>query len=151
LGYRRLVPSTSIPAPESRRWEVIAEQLERDAVEPTSEQIRVATAIGVTLPTDIPAPVAVIVLRDQLSDVLFARVAGGAEIPDALRELEDELDIATPAHLVTGTREEVSAWFAARYMIKTARGRSRRETTARRRRGQPRMAERAASDFEYRE
>lgn len=109
--------------PERPCWQVVADQLDKDAVAPTSEQVRVATAIGVTLPSNIPAPVAAVVLRDQLSDVLFARVGGtGWEIPDALTELEDELRVSAHAHLVTGTREEVSAWFAARYMIKTARG-----------------------------
>lgn len=116
------MPSTSTPGPERPRWEVVAEQLETEAAEPTADQIRVAIAIGVTLPPDIPAPVAAIVLRNQLSDVLFVRVGSAGEIPDALTELEDELGIATRARLVTGTREEVSAWFAARYMIQTARG-----------------------------
>lgn len=115
---------TGLPnsASEVPRWEAVATELEVLAAGPTREQFRVAAAVEVPLPSGVPAPVAAVVLRHGLSGVLFVQVHGGAEIPQALADLEDELSISDRAHLVTGSREEVSAWFAARYMIKTALG-----------------------------
>ncbi|MGH3598730.1 MAG: hypothetical protein ACRDQH_00385 [Pseudonocardiaceae bacterium] len=114
---------TSNSASDIPRWKAVADLLEGLASGPTPEQARVAGAIGVTLPDGIPAPVAAIVLKHGLSDVLFDHVRGGAEIPENLVELEDELGLSTErAHLVTGSRDEVSAWFAARYMVMTACG-----------------------------
>lgn len=104
------------------RWKEVAEYLEMLVSGATAEQIRVAEAVGVTLPAGIPAPVAAVVLRDGLSEVLFDQVRGDADIPDTLTDLEDELGLTGRAYLVTGSRVELSAWFAARYMVMTARG-----------------------------
>lgn len=49
-------------------------------------------------------------------------LGGKTEIPEALTELETDLGITTPAYLTTESREEVSGWFQARYMLLTARG-----------------------------
>ncbi|WP_300645789.1 hypothetical protein [Nocardioides sp.] len=111
----------SSSTPEVPRWRAVAEYLEMLISGPTAEQIRVSEAVGVELPAGLPAPVAAVVLKAGLSKVLFDPVRGGAEIPDSLTELEDELGITARAYLITDSRAEVSAWFAARYMVMTAR------------------------------
>lgn len=104
------------------RWKAVAERLEALAAGPTPAQVELARAVGATLPEDMPAPVAAVVLMDGLSEVLFTHVRGGAEIPEALADLEDELGLNGRAHLVTGSHDEVSARFASTYMVMTARG-----------------------------
>lgn len=114
-------PTRSLPS-QQPRWEVVALQLEAHAQGPTAEQAALAETAGLDLPDNIPAFVAAVVLKHQLQHVLFDKTRTGAEIPEQLRDLEDELGIGTPASLITNSREEVSAWFAARYAIKTAIG-----------------------------
>lgn len=104
------------------RWEQVASRLEAAAAGPSEGQLTTATALGLSLPEGVPATVAAVVLKNHLAGVLLEGVGRGAEIPDTLVELEGELGIPDPAALVTGSAAEVSAWFAARYMIMTARG-----------------------------
>ena len=92
------------------------------AAQPSDAQRTTAAALGIDLPENIPATVAAVVLKQYLSDVLLEDVGRAGEIPDALLTLEDDLEIGGHAALVTGSRAEVSAWFAARYMVMTARG-----------------------------
>lgn len=110
------------PAETKPRWELIAEKLESLAGAPTDEQIKMAAATGIKVPLDVPAPVTAVILQDGLSSVLFRKLGKKVDIPEALTELENDLEIAEPAFLRTGATEEVSAWFQARYMLKTARG-----------------------------
>ncbi|WP_411699023.1 Shedu anti-phage system protein SduA domain-containing protein [Conyzicola sp.] len=109
------------PSPPSR-WTEIADKLDAMSAAPTSEQIQVSNRLGITLRGDLPAPVAAVVIRDRLSSAIFQGTGRAADIPEALTELEEELGIEASAQLVTNTRDEVSAWFAARYMQMTARG-----------------------------
>lgn len=104
------------------RWRLVADKLESLTAAPSEEQKGLATAIGISIPADVPAPVAAVILRDALSSVLLQSVGGKADIPEALTDLEGELGLTTPAYLTTGSRQEISAWFHARYMLATARG-----------------------------
>lgn len=104
------------------RWKHVASQLEAAATGPLEEQFATATALGLSLPKGMPATVAAVVLKDHLAGVLLEGLGRESEIPESLVELERELGIADPAVLVTGSAAEVSAWFAARYMLMTARG-----------------------------
>lgn len=104
------------------RWEEVAQRLESLASSPTDEQLRVAMALGITLDADLPAPVAAVVLRSHLEAALMESVGRDSEIPETLGMLEDQLGITDRAELRTGSSAEVSAWFASRYMLLTARG-----------------------------
>ncbi len=108
-----------VPAP---RWEHVASQLEAAAAGPSEAQQATAKALGISLPVNAPAPVAAVVLKDHLAGVLLEGVGRRGEITETLVALEDELGITESATLVTGSAAEVSAWFAARYMVMTARG-----------------------------
>jgi hypothetical protein len=103
-------------------WEVVADRLERLAAAPTAEQVRIAKATGIELPMHVPASVAAVILRAGLAEALFQSIGRAVEIPDALSEIEVELGLDATTWLITGSREEVSAWFGARYMLKTAVG-----------------------------
>ncbi|MDZ5661408.1 DUF4263 domain-containing protein [Nocardioides sp. S-58] len=107
---------------EIPRWQQVAEQLERLLAGPTKEQFEVAEALEVTLPRKVPAPVAAVILKQSLSDVIFEGAGRASEIPDLLTDLEDQLGLAEGAVLVTGTDKEVSAWIGTRFMMMTARG-----------------------------
>lgn len=104
------------------RWEQVALGLEAAAAGPSEVQQATATALGLSLPKGAPATVAAVVFKNHLAGVLLEGVGRGGEIPDTLVALEDELGVTDPAALVTGSAAEVSAWFAARYMLMTARG-----------------------------
>lgn len=104
------------------RWEEVAERLDSLAQRPTEEQRRVAEALGIAIDDDTPAPVTAVILKSRLSGALLENLSADAEIPESLIELEDELDSKSRAQLVTGSRLEVSAWFASRYMQLTANG-----------------------------
>lgn len=117
-----IMPNPVPPTKTMPRWELIAERLEALSTAPTDEQVQVAAATGISIPSDVPAPVAAIIIQDGLASVLFRKLGKKVEIPDALTELENDLEINEPAFLRTGSTEEVSAWFQARYMLKTARG-----------------------------
>lgn len=81
-----------------------------------------ASALGLTLPMNVPATVAAVVLRAHLAEVLMEDIGPEREIPDALSALEAELGVREAARLVIGSDAEVSAWFAARYMSMAAGG-----------------------------
>lgn len=104
------------------RWEQVASQLEAAATGPSKAQRTTANALGLILPERVPAPVAAVLLKNHLADVLLEGLGRRSEIPETLVELEHELGITEPATLATSSAIEVSAWFAARYMIMTARG-----------------------------
>lgn len=101
---------------------MVAEKLERLAKSPTTEQLRVGKALGISLPTSVPAPVVGVILQQKLASALFKGIGNQAVLPDSLGVLEDELGVTDRAFLITHSREEVSAWFNARYMEMTARG-----------------------------
>lgn len=103
------------------RWEQVAERLEQLAKGPLGEQRDVAEALGIDL-YDTPAPVAAELIRVHLAPALLTKVVRDSELPERLRELEQEHGVAKPAEIRAGTRAEVSAWFAALYMGLTARG-----------------------------
>lgn len=111
----------SFPSPQPQ-WARVADSLDAMIAGPTQDQVRVARALGVALGQGLPAPVAAVVIRDSLKSVLFQGVGGEADLPEALAELEDELNITPTTSLITGSRAEVSAWFSARYMVMTSRG-----------------------------
>ncbi len=73
------------------------------------------------LPEALPAVVAAARLKVFLADVLMEPVKR-QEIPETLRELERDLGMPDYVEMVTDSKTEVSAWFAALYMVKTARG-----------------------------
>lgn len=104
------------------RWEAVAENLEALATSPTAKQIQVAKAVGIDIPADMPAPVAAVVIKDWLSGVLMESLGRDAEIPEGLILFEDELGVTHRAVLTTGSSQEVSAWFDARYKLLTVRG-----------------------------
>lgn len=103
-------------------WLSIADNLESAATKPTSKQVELADHLGMALGSDVPAPVAAVRLANVLKETLALPGSRDAEIPESLTELEGELGISSSAVLVLHTSQEVSAWFAARYMLKTARG-----------------------------
>lgn len=113
---------TSSPASAAPRWQVVALQLQALIDGPTAEQISAAKALGLTLLDHLPAPVAAVVLRRHLGDAIGERLTFGAEVPESLTDLENDVGVTVTSSLVTESREEVSAWFAARYMLKTVRG-----------------------------
>ena len=104
------------------RWEDVACDLEAQLAAPTGEQRRVASALSVLLPPDVPSGVASVILRAALSTALLEDLPLADDIPQVLWDIEDELSVRRTTKLITGTRVELSAWFAARYVLKTVRG-----------------------------
>jgi len=104
------------------RWEQVALQLEAAVNGPSEEQRAAADALGLSLPERVPAPVAAVLVKNHLASVLLEGLGRRSDVPESLVELEAELGISENAVLTTGSAVEVSAWFAARYMVMTARG-----------------------------
>lgn len=104
------------------RWQLVAERLEALASGPTEQQHRLASAIGISLSDTTPASVAAVVLHSHIDDALRRPLRPGDGIPEVLADIEDELGVDRTTVLLTGSREEVSGWFEARYMLKSARG-----------------------------
>ena len=104
------------------RWQLVADRLETLVSGPTPEQLSVAAKLDIALASTLPAPVAAVVLRGHLKAALRQNLRSAEEIPETLGEIEDHLGVKRTESLLTNTREEVSAWFEARYMLKTARG-----------------------------
>lgn len=107
---------------ETPRWKIVAQNLQTLTSGPTPAQTSTAEALSLKLGKRVPAPVAAVVLKHHLAAALLEHRQTDAEIPDVLAEIEAELRLSPTKRLITGTREEVSSWFAARYMLKTARG-----------------------------
>lgn len=105
-------------------WQRIAQELKLRATTPSTAQIELSTKLGIQLRSDLPYPVAACVLRGHLAPSLNLnmREEEDREIPEALGELEDELGTPRTTSLLTNSREEVGAWFEARYCLKTANG-----------------------------
>lgn len=104
------------------RWQLVADHLEKLVSGPTPVQASVAAKLGLALPVDLPAPVAAVVLRGYLDEALRHSLRSADGVPEVLGDIEDELGLERTESLITDTREEVSAWFESRYMLKTARG-----------------------------
>ncbi|GAA5038367.1 DUF4263 domain-containing protein [Microbacterium fluvii] len=111
------MPAESIP-----QWKLIADKLDALVSGPTDTQRALAEALGIDLPSQAPAPVAAAILRSNMSTALLETMTPAREIPEVLSEIEEELGLEPTTHLITGTKAEVSAWFAARYMVMTVRG-----------------------------
>lgn len=109
---------------ERPEWERVANRISALIASPTDEQHELARQVGVDLNAALPSYVAAIVLRHSLQSALQIRTRVGAELPEALLDIEKEMRIPKKdrAVLSTGTREEVTAWFATRYALKTVRG-----------------------------
>src|SRR4051812_13853613 len=116
------VTSASSNAASLPDWERVADHLDQLASGPSIAQVQVATALSIPLSEHLPTPVAAVVIRQHLSEALLERRREVVEVPAVLGEVEDELAVARTEVLLTGTRDEVSAWFAARYALKTSRG-----------------------------
>lgn len=106
----------------SERWKDVAERIESHVSGPTDEQSAVAGALGLELPGGTPAPVVAVVLRARLAEALRENLRSGVDVPETLERLEADLGISDRSGLITGTREEISAWFESRYMVITAKG-----------------------------
>lgn len=104
------------------RWEEVANQLEELAAKPSDQQRQAARALEIDLPEEMPAPVAAVIIRHGLADVLMEKAGRQVDISEQLTELESELGVTPTDSLQTGSSEELSAWFAARYMLLTAGG-----------------------------
>lgn len=104
------------------RWEEVAARLDVLIAGPTADQKRVAKMLRVKIPDDLPAPVAAVRIKAAIADALMERLNTGVKVPQALNDLETDLGVSNPAKLTTSSREEVSAWFAARYALKTSQG-----------------------------
>ncbi len=103
------------------RWEQLAERFETLTAGPTAKQQQTAASLQITLGDEIPASVASVILQETIRDEVFECSPTVDGIPNRLVELENELDLEH-AVLRTGTRAELRAWYAARYLLKTARG-----------------------------
>lgn len=103
------------------RWEEVAGYLDQLTSGPTPAQAAVAEKLAIEIPSQLPAAVAAAVIRHRLADVFLERQPNDRDVPEVLGEIEDELGVARTRELLTGTRDEVTAWFAARYALKTAR------------------------------
>lgn len=111
-----------MPGESTPQWERIADALETLVSGPTDAQRALAEAVDIDLPPHAPAPVAAAILRAGASAALLETMTPAGDIPEVLSEIEEELGLEPTTQLITGTRAEVSAWFAARYMVKTIRG-----------------------------
>lgn len=104
-------------------WRDAADNLEALVAGPTPEQTALAAKLGVDLDPLTPAPVAAVVLRSSLARELREPTPRtDAHVPESLNELEDELGVMRTERLLVGSWNEVSAWFATRYMFKTLEG-----------------------------
>lgn len=116
------MPAAS-PAPSAEPWwATVADRLEALLIGPTATQLSTADALGLSLPADSPSFVAAVLLQWHLRDAIGQTFRDVDEIPETLNDIEDELGVTRTSSLHTGTREEVSAWFEARYTLKTVRG-----------------------------
>lgn len=107
---------------EMPRWEQVALRLEAMAAGPSEEQCRVAAALNIEIPANVPSTVAAVILRSHLAEALLVKASTACDLPEKLLALEKELGLDEQARLITGTKEEVSAWYASRYSIMSARG-----------------------------
>lgn len=103
-------------------WQDVVTSLKKLAGEPTAEQVRIASLLGLQLPIGTPSIVAGIIIRHAVCHVTLEQFRDSDSIPDSLLELESELDVPQTQKLLTGTHEEISAWFAVRYHQLTAIG-----------------------------
>lgn len=109
------------PAAASPGWKTIADGMERLLQGPTTHQLETAASLSVILPASLPAPVATVVLHWHITDPGL-RGSSTFDVPFGLIELEASLGLSPTEELITNSRAELSAWFAARYMLKTLRG-----------------------------
>lgn len=108
---------------DSPRWARVRDGLQRLVSGPTPGQVvDVASKLGIDVPSSTPALVAAVILRVELRKPLFESMQTAADIPDVLTSLEYELGVSSTTQLFTGSRDEVSAWFATRYMQMTILG-----------------------------
>ena len=105
----------------TQRWKVIADEFERQLRGPTAHQLATAASLSVTLPVDLPAPVAMAILNWHITDPDL-RDSSTTEVPGSLNQLEASLGLRPTVGLLTDSRAELNAWFAARFMLKTLRG-----------------------------
>lgn len=104
------------------RWKLVADRLDTLVTGPSAEQLVVAKSLGVPLSGSLPAPVAAVVIRHHLSAELRIGFRAVDDVPEVLGDIEDELSVTRTESLITGTHEEVTAWFESRYILKTIRG-----------------------------
>jgi hypothetical protein len=96
-------------------WQDIVKSLENLVAEPTEEQVRIANLLGIKLPNGTPSVVVGTIIRHALRHVTLEQFRDSDSIPERLKQLESELGVPKTQKLLTGTREEVSAWFAVRF------------------------------------
>lgn len=104
------------------RWQAVADNLEALVSGPTQQQAGIAAALGIALPDTLPSPVAAVVLHEHVGAALRKPLRPDEGIPEVLGDIEDELGVERTTELLTNSREEVSAWFETRYIMKTIRG-----------------------------
>lgn len=109
------------PTAATPRWKLIADGMERLLAGPTPHQLATAASLSVTLPANLPAPVATTVLHWHITDPDL-RDSSTSEIPFGLVELENSLGLSPTEQFITDSRAELNAWFAARFMLKTLEG-----------------------------
>lgn len=107
---------------DGTEWELVASHLDALLGGPTDSQLETAQLLDVDLPASVPTNVAAVILRWHLRDALGLSFRTVNSVPKVLGDIEDELTVDRTTDLITGTREELSAWFEARYTLKTVRG-----------------------------
>ena len=114
--------SDSLIAGAVLRWEEVASKLEAFVTGPTPEQTDVAKSLKIEIDPSMPAPVAAVILKSRLSDAIIEPLKTGAEIPENLTQLEEELGLEHTKAFITGTFAERDAWFKSRYILMTVNG-----------------------------
>lgn len=106
----------------SDSWKQVADSLERTIGGPSEEQQNLANQLGIAFAQEVPQSVAAVILRQKLAGALGISSTPSNEIPSSLHDLEESLGVKPTMRLVTGTREEISAWFEVRYRQLTIEG-----------------------------
>lgn len=104
------------------QWLHVAERLKQRITGATRPQLELAQRLQINIAPTTPSPVTAVILRHQVADALLAKFTDCVEIPESLSELESKLGLTQTKKLITGSREELSAWFDVRYTQLTING-----------------------------
>lgn len=107
---------------EEPMWKQIAADLEQRATRPSEQQLSLAEAAGIDLADDCPSSVAAVILRDALSSALNIRKGDLRSVPSELETLNKKYGNGRKIVPITGTADEISAWYESCFFLKAAAG-----------------------------
>lgn len=106
----------------TEQWEEVASELEAHVTGPTLHQREIAKSLRIEIDSSMPAPVVAVILKLEIAAAIFEPLKSGAEVPETLTQLEEDLGLEPTKAFITGTFAERGAWFKSRYILMTVNG-----------------------------